>query len=114
MDAKIDAKTVSIVRRACCWPPVGVDPLVSFTLILTDTHIETQKNTVVMGKQRTSIYQQVIERTKALSFRTSLLASNVESREKELAAIRSGTSGIAGGSSNKGPQQLAVTAGGDE
>ncbi|TPX35092.1 hypothetical protein SmJEL517_g02522 [Synchytrium microbalum] len=55
-----------------------------------DAKIDAKTNTVVMGKQQTSIYQQVIERTKALSFRTSLLASNVESRERELAALRSG------------------------
>ncbi|KAJ3089078.1 hypothetical protein HDU96_003907, partial [Phlyctochytrium bullatum] len=47
-------------------------------------------NTVVMGTQYTTVYQQVIEKTRALSFRTSLLSSNIEKREQELANRRSG------------------------
>ncbi|TPX40567.1 hypothetical protein SeMB42_g05941 [Synchytrium endobioticum] len=55
-----------------------------------DAKIDSKTNTVVMGKQQSSIYQRVIERTKVPSFRTSLLASNIESREKELMAMRFG------------------------
>ncbi|KAJ3092928.1 Eukaryotic translation initiation factor 3 subunit E [Quaeritorhiza haematococci] len=53
-----------------------------------DAKIDAKTNTVVMGTQYQSIYQQVIERTRALSFRTSLLSSNVEKREAELATRR--------------------------
>ena len=34
-----------------------------------------------MNQNHTSIYQQVIERTRGLSFRSQLLASNIEKRE---------------------------------
>ncbi|KAJ3205168.1 Eukaryotic translation initiation factor 3 subunit E [Dinochytrium kinnereticum] len=55
-----------------------------------DAKIDAETNTVIMGTQHTTVYQQVIERTRALSFRTSLLASNIEKREQELANRRSG------------------------
>ena len=41
-----------------------------------------------MGVTHNSVYQQIIERTRALSFRSSLLASNIEKREIELANRR--------------------------
>ncbi|KNC96107.1 uncharacterized protein SPPG_08496 [Spizellomyces punctatus DAOM BR117] len=53
-----------------------------------DAKIDSKTNTVIMGTQYNSIYQQVIERTRALSFRSSLLASNIEKREQELANRR--------------------------
>lgn len=49
-----------------------------------DAKIDAETNAVVMGTQYSSIYQQVIEKTRALSFRSSLLASNIEKREQEL------------------------------
>ncbi|KAI8851172.1 eIF3 subunit 6 N terminal domain-containing protein [Chytridium lagenaria] len=55
-----------------------------------DAKIDAETNTVIMGTQHTTIYQQVIERTRALSFRTSLLSSNIEKREQELANRRAG------------------------
>ncbi|CAG8748496.1 26222_t:CDS:1, partial [Racocetra persica] len=38
-------------------------------------------NTVIMNQNHTSIYQQVIERTKGLSFRSQVLASAIEKCE---------------------------------
>ncbi|RKO83185.1 eIF3 subunit 6 N terminal domain-containing protein [Blyttiomyces helicus] len=58
-----------------------------------DAKIDAKTNTVVMGTQYQSVYQQVIERTRALSFRSSLLASNIEKRELELANRRKGRGG---------------------
>ncbi|KAJ3300512.1 Eukaryotic translation initiation factor 3 subunit E [Borealophlyctis nickersoniae] len=55
-----------------------------------DAKIDAKTNTVVMGTQYQSVHQQVIERTRALSFRSSLLASNIEKREQELANRRKG------------------------
>ena len=49
-----------------------------------DAKIDSESNTVVMNVQYQSIYQQVMERTKALGFRSSILASNIEKREVEL------------------------------
>ncbi|KAI9018467.1 eIF3 subunit 6 N terminal domain-containing protein [Hyaloraphidium curvatum] len=46
-----------------------------------DAKIDAKTNSVVMGLQSQSVYQQVIERTKAISFRTSVLLNNVR-REK--------------------------------
>ncbi|KAI8908243.1 PCI domain-containing protein [Powellomyces hirtus] len=68
-----------------------------------DAKIDSKTNTVIMGTQHNSIYQQVIERTKALSFRSSLLASNIEKREQELNNRRKGR-----GNNNKGQQQNAA------
>ncbi|KAI9207858.1 eukaryotic translation initiation factor 3 [Polychytrium aggregatum] len=53
-----------------------------------DAKIDSKMNTVVMGTHNSSIYQQVIERTRPLAFRASLLASNIEKREAELADKR--------------------------
>ncbi|KAJ1551387.1 Eukaryotic translation initiation factor 3 subunit E [Nowakowskiella sp. JEL0078] len=53
-----------------------------------DAKIDAETNTVVMGTQYQSVYQQVIERTRALTFRSSLLASNIEKREAELSNRR--------------------------
>jgi hypothetical protein len=58
------------------------------------------QNTVVMGIQHNSVYQQVIERTRALSFRSSLLASNIEKRETELANRRAGAEAAANALAN--------------
>ncbi|KAJ3196181.1 Eukaryotic translation initiation factor 3 subunit E [Irineochytrium annulatum] len=63
-----------------------------------DAKIDAETNTVVMGTQSTTIYQQVIERTRALSFRTSLLSSNIEKREVELSNRRAGNKDVSGAS----------------
>ncbi|CAG8466237.1 10233_t:CDS:2 [Ambispora leptoticha] len=46
-----------------------------------DAKIDFKENTVIMNQNHTSIYQQVIERTKGLSFRSQVLASTIEKRE---------------------------------
>merc|ERR1712066_1216968 len=48
-----------------------------------DARIASEKNRVVMSKAPPSVYQQVIEKTKNLSFRSTMLLSNLEKREKE-------------------------------
>eukprot|EP00842_Homolaphlyctis_polyrhiza_P000049 jgi/Hompol1/1044/HPOL_004600-RA len=63
--------------------------------------IDSESNTVVMGVQYQSVYQQVMERTKALSFRSSLLASNIEKRETELHNRRKGHTTQPGGGKKK-------------
>merc|ERR1712217_400703 len=50
-----------------------------------DARIDSEKSRVVMSKAPPSIYQQVIEKTKNLSFRSTMLLSNLEKAEKELA-----------------------------
>ncbi|KAI9012104.1 eIF3 subunit 6 N terminal domain-containing protein [Phycomyces nitens] len=45
-----------------------------------DAKIDFEENTVIMNTPVTSIYQQVIERTKGLSFRSQVLASAVKKR----------------------------------
>ncbi|KAJ3048730.1 eukaryotic translation initiation factor 3 subunit E [Rhizoclosmatium hyalinum] len=57
-----------------------------------DAKIDSESNTVIMGAQYTSVFQNVIERTRNLTFRTNLLASNIEKREVELANRRAGAS----------------------
>ncbi|KAI8587958.1 eIF3 subunit 6 N terminal domain-containing protein [Geranomyces variabilis] len=66
-----------------------------------DAKIDSKTNTVIMGTQQNSISQQVIERTKALSFRSSLLASNIEKREQELQNRRKGNDGNKTGGGKK-------------
>merc|ERR1719262_198441 len=57
-----------------------------------DARIDSEKSRVVMSKAPPSVYQQVIERTKNLSFRSTMLLSNIEKREENKQA---GTSVIA-------------------
>ena len=45
-----------------------------------DAKIDSENNTVVMGVHHPSVYHRVIERTKNLSFRSQVLASNLNSR----------------------------------
>eukprot|EP00294_Goniomonas_avonlea_P008997 CAMPEP_0114557872 /NCGR_PEP_ID=MMETSP0114-20121206/10066_1 /TAXON_ID=31324 /ORGANISM="Goniomonas sp, Strain m" /LENGTH=436 /DNA_ID=CAMNT_0001743197 /DNA_START=43 /DNA_END=1353 /DNA_ORIENTATION=+ len=45
-----------------------------------DAKIDSAKNTVIMGTTQPSVYQQVIEKTKGLSFRSYVLTSNLERR----------------------------------
>jgi translation initiation factor 3 subunit E len=45
-----------------------------------DAKIDSKANHVIMGMQTPSIYQQVIEKTKGLSFRSYVLASNLDRR----------------------------------
>jgi len=45
-----------------------------------DAKIDSQLGHVVMGTQAVSVYQQVIEKTKGLSFRSQMLAMNLEKK----------------------------------
>lgn len=45
-----------------------------------DAKIDSVKNHVIMGSANPSVYQQVIEKTKGLSFRSYVLASNLDRR----------------------------------
>merc|ERR1719473_53218 len=47
-----------------------------------DARIDSEKSRVVMSKAPPSVYQQVIEKTKNLSFRSTMLLSNLEKREE--------------------------------
>merc|ERR1719453_1389566 len=47
-----------------------------------DARIDSEKSWVVMSKAPPSVYQQVIEKTKNLSFRSTMLLSSLEKREK--------------------------------
>ena len=49
-----------------------------------DAKIDSQQNLVVMGTQYPNIYQQVIEKTKGLSFRSHVLAGNIAKREEQV------------------------------
>merc|ERR1719502_2294203 len=49
-----------------------------------DARIDSEKSRVVMSKAPPSVYQQVIEKTKNLSFRSTMLLSNLEKREEEM------------------------------
>lgn len=51
-----------------------------------DARIDSEKNRVVMSKAPPSVYQQVIEKTKNLSFRSTMLLSNLEKRDRERGA----------------------------
>ncbi|KAH9274735.1 eukaryotic translation initiation factor 3 subunit E [Batrachochytrium salamandrivorans] len=64
--------------------------------------IDSETNTVIMGVQYQSVHQQVMERTKALTFRSSLLAFNIEKRENELHQRRLGHAPNTGGSGSGG------------
>jgi len=46
-----------------------------------DAKIDSKANTVIMGTQYPSVYQKVIEKTKGLSFRSSVLANNLAKTE---------------------------------
>lgn len=48
-----------------------------------DARIDSEKSRVVMSKAPPSVYQQVIEKTKNVSFRSTMLLSNLETSEKE-------------------------------
>lgn len=48
-----------------------------------DARIDSEKSRVVMSKAPPSVYQQVIEKTKNLSFRSTMLISNLEKRDRE-------------------------------
>merc|ERR1719426_156892 len=52
-----------------------------------DARIDSEKSRVVMSKAPPSVYQQVIEKTKNLSFRSTMLLSNLEKRENEKKGI---------------------------
>lgn len=46
-----------------------------------DAKIDSANNRVIMGTQYPSIYQQVIEKTKTLAFRSYVLSNNLENIE---------------------------------
>jgi len=48
-----------------------------------DARIDSEKSRVVMSKAPPSVYQQVIEKTKNLSFRSTMLLSNLEKKDKD-------------------------------
>jgi translation initiation factor 3 subunit E len=48
-----------------------------------DARIDSEKSRVVMSKSPPSVYQQVIEKTKNLSFRSTMLLSNLEKKEQK-------------------------------
>jgi len=45
-----------------------------------DAKIDSKQNTVIMGAQYASLYQQVIEKTKGLTFRSHVMSSNLDKR----------------------------------
>ncbi|EGW08977.1 Eukaryotic translation initiation factor 3 subunit E [Cricetulus griseus] len=45
-----------------------------------DTKIDSKLGHVIMGNNAVSPYQQVIEKTKSLSFRSQMLAMNIEKK----------------------------------
>jgi len=47
-----------------------------------DAKIDSKNNTVIMGTQYPSVYQKVIEKTKGLSFRSTVLANNLAKSEQ--------------------------------
>ena len=47
-----------------------------------DAKIDSKQGTVVMGVETNSPYQQLIEKTKALSFRSQMLLMNIEKKKK--------------------------------
>jgi len=42
-----------------------------------DARIDSARNQVIMGTQYSSVYQQVIEKTKGLSYRSSMLSNSL-------------------------------------
>ncbi|KAJ1954369.1 eukaryotic translation initiation factor 3 subunit E, partial [Dispira parvispora] len=56
-----------------------------------DAKIDHQENTVVMNPNLTSLYQQVIEKTKSISFRSQVLSNAIDKREHAAAAGGSST-----------------------
>ena len=59
-----------------------------------DAKIDSRLGHVVMGTQTTSPYQQLIEKTKALSFRSQMLQLNVEKKKKAQDQPNWGTDGF--------------------
>eukprot|EP00930_Biecheleria_cincta_P057100 TRINITY_DN4308_c0_g1_i2.p1 TRINITY_DN4308_c0_g1~~TRINITY_DN4308_c0_g1_i2.p1 ORF type:complete len:478 (+),score=120.09 TRINITY_DN4308_c0_g1_i2:58-1434(+) len=55
-----------------------------------DARIDSEKSRVVMSKVPPSIYQQVIEKTKNLSFRSTMMLSNLEKQGKEMKESKQG------------------------
>merc|ERR1712189_158980 len=50
--------------------------------LIRDAKIDSKQGTVVMGVETNSPYQQLIEKTKALSFRSQMLLMNIEKKKK--------------------------------
>jgi len=49
-----------------------------------DAKIDSAANHVIMGSQTPSVYQQVIEKTKGLSFRSQVLATNISTHKQQI------------------------------
>jgi translation initiation factor 3 subunit E len=56
-----------------------------------DAKIDSSTNTIIMGTYIQSIYQQVVQKTDSLKYRTATLVANVEKKEIELSRRRSTT-----------------------
>lgn len=54
--------------------------------------IDSQSGHVILGVQPPDVYQQVIEKTKGLSFRSYVLASNIEKRANQKRAVGTASS----------------------
>merc|ERR1712054_60554 len=52
-----------------------------------DARIDSEKSRVVMMKAQATVHQQVIDRTKDLAFRSTMLLSHLEKREQEKAQM---------------------------
>ena len=63
-------------------------------LYFENIHFFSFSGHVVMGTQTTSPYQQLIEKTKALSFRSQMLQLNVEKKKKAQDQPNWGTDGF--------------------
>ena len=50
-----------------------------------DAKIDSQARAVVMGAQYAPVYQDLIEKTKELAFRSHVISSNMDKKEQELA-----------------------------
>merc|ERR1711972_689529 len=48
-----------------------------------DARIDSEKSRVIMSKAPPSVYTQVLEKTKNLSFRSTMLLANLEKREED-------------------------------
>lgn len=70
--------------------PTLIDKTKFKTIFISDS----QQGHVVMGTQTTSPYQQLIEKTKALSFRSQMLQLNVEKKKKAQDQPNWGTDGF--------------------
>ena len=67
-----------------------------------DAKIDSEKNHVIMGTKNPNIYQQVIEKTRALTFKTYTLAKNIETQQYYAKRSSGGGGGGHGGGGHGG------------